>query len=152
MARAILQSIRAIATIAALMLLAFPAGAQSLFHLAENQVQVALVKVVRAASYTEVHLQTQVAMKGVCWYATGDNSPYLLADGRRFRYLSGANITACPAKQAYADKEIMVLRFEPLPAQTHVFSLVEGHGGENQMINPKSSNETLWNFLRVKLD
>jgi hypothetical protein len=136
----------------ALILLAMPASAQSLFHRAENLVQVALVKVVRTASDTEVHLQTQVAMKGVCWYASGENSPYLLADGRRYRYLSGANITACPTTQPYANQEIMILRFEALPAQTHVFSLVEGRGGENQMTDPKSSKEQFWNFLRVKLD
>ena len=136
----------------ALLLLAPQASAQSLFHRAENQVQVALVKVVRTAGNTEIHLQTQKAMTGICWYASGENSPYLLADSRRFRYLSGANIAACPGKQAYADREVMILRFEPLPAQTHVFSLVEGLGGENQMIDPKSSKETFWNFLRVKLD
>jgi hypothetical protein len=83
------------------MLLAFPAGAQSLFHRAENQVQVALVKVVRTADYTEVHLQTQAALKSECWYATGENSPYLLADGRRFRYRGGNNIATCPAQQDY---------------------------------------------------
>jgi hypothetical protein len=132
------------------LLLASQASAQSLFHRAENQVQVALVKVVRTAANTEIHLQTQAALKGVCWYATGENSPYLLADGRRFQFLGGANITACPTTQPYANQEIMILRFEPLPAQTHVFSLVEGRGGENQMIDPKSSKEQFWNFLRVK--
>ena len=140
------------AAVAAAMLVALPAGAQSLFHLAENKVQVAVVKVVRNPANTEVHLQTQKAMTGICWYASGDNSPYLLAEGRRFRYLSGANITACPGRQAYADREIMILRFEPLPAQARVFSLVEGRGGENQMIDPTSSKEQFWNFLRVKLD
>ena len=140
------------AAVAAAMLVALPAGAQSLFHLAENKVQVAVVKVVRNPANTEVHLQTQKAMTGICWYASGNNSPYLLADGHRFRYLSGANITACPGRQAYADREIMILRFEPLPAQARVFSLVEGRGGENQMIDPTSSKEQFWNFLRVKLD
>jgi hypothetical protein len=152
MAHAILQSIRATAAVAALMLLAFPACAQSLFHRAENQVQVALVKVVRTADYTEVHLQTQAALKSVCWYATGENSPYLLADGRRFRYRSGNNIAACPAQQDYANQAVMVLRFEPLAPQTRTFSLVEGQGGENQMIDPSSTKSRFWNFLRVKLD
>jgi hypothetical protein len=69
----------------ALLLIALPASAQSLFHRAENQVQVALVKIVRTASNTEIHLQTQVALKSVCWAASGENSPYLLADGRRYR-------------------------------------------------------------------
>ena len=140
------------ATAAATLLLALPAGAQSLFHRAENQVQVAIIKVARVAGNTEVHLQTLKAMPSVCWHATGENSPYLLADGRRFRYLNGANITACPGRQAYADKETMILRFEPLPVQARIFSLVEGRGGENQMIDPSSSKEQFWNFLRVKLD
>jgi len=150
--RIVAKAIQTAGAAAALLLLALPAQAQNLFHRAENQVQVALVKVVRSADYTEVHLQTQVAMKSVCWYAEGPNSPYLLADGRRFRYLGGSNVTACPGRQPYADKEIMVLRFEPLAAQAQNFSLVEGQGGENQMIDPKSSKETFWNFLRVKLD
>ena len=140
------------AAIAALMLLVFPAGAQSLFHRAENQVQVALVKVVRTANYTEVHLQTLAALKSVCWYASGENSPYLLAEGRRFRYLSGDNIAACPAQQDYANQAVMVLRFQPLAAQTRTFSLVEGQGGENQMVDPASTKSRFWNFLRVKLD
>jgi hypothetical protein len=146
------RPVRAAAAIAAVLLLCLPALAQTLFHQAENQVQVALVKVVRAAGYTEVHLQTLKAMAGICWYASGVNSPYLLADGRRFRYLDGGNITACPGKQAYANQEVMVLRFEPLPANARAFALVEGQGGENQMVDPKSSREQFWNFLRVKLD
>lgn len=83
-------------------LLAFPAAAQTLFHRAENGVQVALIKVVRAADHTEIHLQTPTAIKGVCWSATGDNSPYLLADGKRYRYLKGNNVTDCPAGHDYA--------------------------------------------------
>lgn len=152
MTRLIPRIVRTTAAIAALMLLAVPAGAQSLFHRAENQVQVALVKVVRTANYTEVHLQTQAALKSVCWYASGENSPYLLAEGRRFRYLSGDNIAACPAQQDYANQAVMVLRFQPLAAQTRTFSLVEGQGGENQMIDPASTKSRFWNFLRVKLD
>jgi hypothetical protein len=140
------------AAVAAVTLLAFPAWAQSLFHRAENQVQVALVKVVRTANHTEVQLQTQAALKEVCWYATGENSPYLLAEGRRYRFLSGDNIAACPAQQPYTDKEVMVLRFQPLSPQARTFSLVEGQGGENQMIDPASTKSRFWNFLRVKLD
>ena len=121
MTRLIPRIVRTAAAIAALMLLAVPAGAQSLFHRAENQVQVALVKVVRTANYTEVHLQTLAALKSVCWYASGENSPYLLAEGRRFRYLSGDNIAACPAQQDYANQAVMVLRFQPLAAQTRTF-------------------------------
>jgi len=152
MARFIPRLVPMAAAIAVLLLLAFPAGAQSLFHRAENQVQVALVKVVRKADYTEVHLRTQAALNGVCWYATGENSPYLMAEGRRFRYLSGDNIAACPAQQNYANQAVMVLRFQPLAAQVRTFSLVEGQGGENQMIDPASTKSRFWNFLRVKLD
>lgn len=160
MARAIRRTVWA--GVAAAVVLAFPAWAQKttdrdpdqrgLFHRGENQSQVAVVKVVRTAATTEVHLQTQATLKGVCWYASGENSPYLLADGRRFRYLSGDNIAACPAQQDYANQAIMVLRFEPLGAQTRTFSLVEGQGGENQMIDPSSTKSRFWNFLRVKLD
>jgi hypothetical protein len=44
----------------------------------------------------------------------------------------------------------MVLRFEPIEPQIREFSLVEGEGGENQMIDPASSRGTYWNFLHVK--
>jgi hypothetical protein len=45
----------------------------------------------------------------------------------------------------------MVLRFEPLEPQVREFSLVEGEGGENQMIDPASAvNIRYWNFLHVK--
>ncbi len=138
MRRRLIRTIHA-ATAMAVLLLAMPAGAQSLFHRAENQVQVALTKVVRTAEYTEVHLQTQAALKGVCWAAAGDNSPYLSADGQRYRYRKGDNVTDCPTRRDYADKEVMLLRFEPLPAQNHMFSLWEGHGGENQLIDPAST-------------
>lgn len=138
--------------IVAVTLLAFPACAQTLFHRAENQVRVALVKVVRSADYTEIHLQAQAALTGVCWNATGENSPYLLAEGRRHLFLDGDNITDCPARRGYADKEVMILRFKPLSPQARSFSLVEGQGGENQMIDPISTKVKFWNFLRVKLD
>ncbi len=151
MPRRLIRTIHA-ATATAVLLLAMPAGAQSLFHRAENQVQVAMVKVERTAGFTEIHLQALTALEGVCWTATGDDSPYLLADGHRYRYLKGDNVTDCPTRRDYADKEVMVLRFEPLPAQTHMLSLVEGHGGENQMVDPASTKTRFWNFLRVKLD
>jgi len=44
----------------------------------------------------------------------------------------------------------MVLRFEPLDPQIREFSLVEGEGGENQMVDPASSRGSYWNFLHVK--
>ncbi|MFN3658927.1 MAG: hypothetical protein ACK4UO_16890 [Pseudolabrys sp.] len=132
-------------------MLVFPACAQNLFHRAENRVQVALVKVDRSADYTEVHLQAQAALKGVCWNLTGEDSPYLLAEGRRHYLLKGDNITACPKRRAYANKEIMVLRFQPLSPEVRTFSLVEGRGGEKQMTDPASTKGIFWNFLNVKL-
>ncbi len=75
----------------------------------------------------------------MCWAAAGDNSPYLSADGQRYRYRKGDNVTDCPSRRDYADKEVMLLRFEPLPAQNHMFSLLEGYGGENQLIDPAST-------------
>ena len=35
--------------------------------------------------------------------------------------------------------------------EVRTFSLVEGQGGENQMIDPASTKSRFWNFLRVKL-
>jgi hypothetical protein len=39
----------------------------------------------------------------------------------------------------------------PWPAAAESVYLVEGEGGENQMVNDKSSRETFWNFLHVQL-
>lgn len=128
-------------------------GAQSITHMAENNVQVAMVKVVRMPQHTEVQLETRAALKGVCWYFQGPNSPYLIAADRRYRFMSGERITNCPQKRDYASGETMILRFQPLPAHVRQFSMVEGEGGENQMADPASRrNETFWNFLRVKVD
>ena len=129
-----------------------PAGAQDYSHRAENNVPVTLVKVIRQAQYTDVQLRADVDLKNVCWTSTGDNSPYLLAEGRRYRFLQGANITPCPERRDYAAGEIMGLRFEPLPASVRQVSLVEGKGGENQMADPASQpGVRYWNFLRIPL-
>jgi hypothetical protein len=128
-----------------------PAAAQTLFHMAENKVPIAMVSVIRKPQYTEIHLQTQAAVPNVCWASSGADSPYLLAEGRRHRFLGGDRITNCPTARNYNPHETMVLRFEPLAPQAREFSLVEGQGGENQMINPASSSRRFWNFLRVKL-
>jgi hypothetical protein len=141
-----------VVTFVALALLALTASAQTVYKLAENNVQVAMVQVNRTPQHTEVHLKTLISVKDVCWYSSGQNSPYLLANARRYRFISGDNITACPAKRGYQAQEVMVLRFQPLESQVNEISLVEGEGGENQMINPKSSNETFWNFLRINLN
>jgi len=128
------------------------AGAQPLSHPAENHVTVNLVAVKPLAQYTEIHLRADANLKAVCWSPTGDNSPYLLADGRRYRFREGSNITLCPERRPYSAGDIMVLRFEPMPTTTRQFSLVEGKGGENQMADPSSDKGTrYWNFLRVNV-
>jgi hypothetical protein len=137
--------------LAAAALCALPALAETVNRLAENKVPVAMVEVTRTPQHTEVQLRTQQALKGVCWYSKGPNSPYLLANGHRYRFLDGDNITACPTKKDYQAQEVMVLRFQPLDSQVREISLVEGEGGENQMVNPKSSGFTFWNFLHVGL-
>ena len=53
----------------------------------------------------------------------------------------------------YGAGEVMVLRFEPLGAQVHEFSLVEGQGGENQLIDPVAhKTERYWNFLHIAVN
>jgi hypothetical protein len=134
-------------------LAACPALAGKLFHKAENDVPVAIVEVSVTAGYTEVRLETQAPRSKVCWSSSGPNSPYLLASGTRYRLVGGDNITDCPKRMDYADHQIMVLRFAPLPPQVREFALVEGEGGENQMIDPASRTGTkYWNFLHVKLN
>jgi hypothetical protein len=128
------------------------AHSQDFTHRAENNVPVTLVKMSRQAQYTEVQLRADVDLKDVCWTSSGDNSPYLLADGRRYRFLQGGNITPCPDRRGYSAGEVMSLRFEPLPSSVRQFSLVEGKGGENQMADPASQpGVRYWNFLRVPL-
>lgn len=127
------------------------AFADTVFVMATNNVPVAMVEASRAPTFTLVRLQTQTALQRVCWTSNGADSPYLLASGHRYRYLGGDNVTPCPTRRDYAQGEVMVLRFEPLDSQAHEFALVEGQGGENQMIQPGSSKVRYWNFLRVPL-
>ncbi len=128
------------------------ARAERILHRAENNVPVAIVEVIRTPTQTELHLETQAPRRKVCWSSQGPNSPYLVAAGRRYRFLGGDKILDCPSGRDYAAQEEMILRFEPLPPETGEFSLVEGEGGENQMIDPQSyPNGQFWNFLHVKL-
>jgi hypothetical protein len=143
------RTLQSVVVVAEAALFASPVGASELFHRAENRVPLAIVHVTRAAAFTEIHIQTQVALKKVCWPSSGPDSPYLLAIGRRFRYLDGENVTACPVRRDYADHEIMVLRFAPLEAQVSTFSFVGGQADENRSISPASAAGRDWNFLRV---
>ena len=128
------------------------ADAASVFTMAENGVAVAMVDVQRTPQYTQVQLQTRNAIRQVCWTASGPQSPYLIAQGQRYTLLGGDNIASCPLSRDYGANEVMVLRFQPLPAAVGEVSLVEGVGGEAQMINPNADPTThYWNFLRVKL-
>jgi hypothetical protein len=127
------------------------AAAEPLQVKAENDVPVTMIEASRTADFTLIGLRAQVALTKVCWNADGDNSPYLLADGRRYRYVGGNNLTTCPSQRDYAAGEIMVLSFERLGPEVHDFSLVEGRGGESQLVDPTSSATRFWNFLRVHL-
>jgi len=148
MAPAVPRAFRGLASIAVAALFAPPAGAQGVFHRAENQVPVAIVQVTRTPSYTEIHLQAQAPLTKVCWTSTGPNSPYILAIGRSLRYLEGDNVTTCPARRDYADKEVMVLRFEPLEMQVSTFSLVASQMGEGRSTGSATAARD-WNFQRV---
>jgi hypothetical protein len=128
-----------------------PLFAETLVHSAENNVPVAIVRIERTARFTEVEIETQAPRQKVCWYASGPDSPYLLAGGRRYRLIEGDKVANCPATRDFGAHETMVLRFEPVEAQVREFSLVEGEGGENQLIDPASSRGTYWNFLHVKM-
>jgi hypothetical protein len=90
------------------------AAAEPLQVKAENNVPVTMIEASRTSDYTLIGLKAEVALESVCWYADGDNSPYLLADGRRYRYVGGNNVTVCPSQRGYAAGEIMVLSFERL--------------------------------------
>jgi len=129
-----------------------PAFAETLFHRAENQVPVAIVRIERPAGQTEIHLQTQAALAKVCFAVNGPNSPYLLASGRNYRYLGGDNVTVCPERRDYATGDVLVLRFEPLDAGSSTFSFVSGQGGEKQPIGVAAPAAPYWNFIRVRLN
>jgi hypothetical protein len=130
-----------------------PALAGQLFHLAENRIPVAIVQVTRTPRYTEIRLETQAPRPKVCWSSSGPNSPYLLSSGTRYRFIGGDDIANCPNERDYAAHQGMVLRFEPLPPKVPEFSLVEGEGGENQMIDPAANRgRSYWNFLHVNLN
>jgi hypothetical protein len=129
---------------------AAPAAAETLCPRAENQVPVALVRIERPAGQTEIHLQAQAAIAKVCFAATGPHSPYLLANGRNYRYLGGDNVSACPQRQDYAAGDVLVLRFEPLEAGSSTFSLASG--GEKQSAEAVSPAAPSWNFVRIILN
>lgn len=131
---------------------ATPASSKSskVFVPGEGNVKVAVIEVSRSAQFTAVRLQTQASLKSVCWANKGADVPYLEIDGQTFRFLSGDNITTCPAERDYADHEEMVLRFEPLDANVRKVSLIEGKGGRDQMLSrPSASGRTYWNFLNI---
>ena len=130
--------------------LAAPAAAGLVSVPAENGVPVTIVPVTRTPKATELRLQAQSALKDTCWAMTGPNSPYLIAAERRYRLIGGDGITACPKSRGYAEGDIMVLRFEPLKAGVSEFSLIEGVGGESQILDPASATRRYWNFLHVK--
>jgi hypothetical protein len=128
-----------------------PAAAEAVFTPAENKVPVALVEVAKSPRYTEVRLQTQAAVAGICWHTQGPDSPYLVASDRRYRFLGGDGIGACPAARNYVARESMALRFEKLDPQIKEFSFVDGQGGEKEMTEPETAKPRFWNFLRVTL-
>jgi hypothetical protein len=130
--------------------LALPALAEPLMHRAENQVPVAIIQVERPASQTEIHLKTLAVLEKVCFAATGPNSPYILANGRNYRYLGGDNVTACPQRRDYAAGDVLVLRFEPLETGSSTFSLASG--GAKQAADAVSPTAPSWNFIRVILN
>jgi hypothetical protein len=130
--------------------LALPGLAEPLMHRAENQVPVAIIQVERPANQTEIHLKTLAVLEKVCFAATGPNSPYILANGRNYRYLGGDNVTACPQRRDYAAGDVLVLRFEPLEAGSSTFSLVSG--GAKQPADAVSPAAPSWNFIRVILN
>jgi hypothetical protein len=150
MALAFSRALQRGALIAA-MLFALPAAAETLFHRAENQVPVAMVRIERTPAHTEIHLQAQAALTKVCWAASGTNSLYLLASGRNYRYLGGENVTTCPERRDYAAGDVLVMRFQPLEAGSSTFSFVSGRGGEKQPIDRMFPATPYWNFLRVRL-
>ena len=131
---------------------ALSASAETLFHRAENQVPVAIVRIERTPDHTDIHLQALAVLSKVCFAASGSNSPYLLASGRNHRYLGGDNVTACPERRDYTATDVMVLHFEPLDAGSSTFSFVSGQGGEKQSIDSVSPTTPYWNFIRVKLN
>jgi hypothetical protein len=151
MASAVPQWLGKCAVVAAAGLFYSPSEAAELFHRAENQVPLAIVQVTRTSTSTEVRIQTQAALKKVCWTLTGPESPYLLAIGRQFHYLDGDN-TACPARRDYADGEAMVLRFAPLGVQVSTFSFVAGQAHASRTISPASAAGRDWNFIRVPVN
>lgn len=128
-----------------------PAAAEAVFRPAENKIPVALVEVSKSPRYTEVRLQAQAGVTGICWHAQGPDSPYLVAADRRYRFLGGDGIATCPAVRNYAARESMALRFEKLDPQVREFSFIDGQGGEKQMTAPEPSRARFWNFLRVTL-
>jgi hypothetical protein len=128
-----------------------PAAAGLVAVPAENQAPVTMVGFTRTAKATEVRLEAQAALKDACWAMAGANSPYLLAAEHRYRLIGGDGIAICPKSRGYAEGDVMVLRFEPLRPGVREFSLIEGVGGESQILDPASATRRYWNFLHVEV-
>ena len=129
------------------------AAGGTMFHRAENDVPVVITEIRPYISYTEIHMRTLAPLDSVCWSYSGPNSPYLLSEGMRYQFLNGDFISSCPETVDYGTDDLMILRFEPFVDYVSSFHLVEGEGGENQLIDPASSaGVRYWNFLNVSLE
>lgn len=127
-----------------------PAAADDVAAPADDAAPVMLIQFTRTARAIEVRLQATAPLKDACWTMTGPNSPYLIAAEHRYPLIGGDRITACPKGRDYAEGEVMVLRFAPLRPNVTEFSLIEGVGGESQILDPDSATRRYWNFLHVK--
>ena len=112
------------AVAAAAILSASSAGAETLFHRAENQVPVAIVQIDRPSTHTEIRLQMQATLVKVCFAATGAVRICSPA-AENYRYLGGDNVSTCPERRDYAAGDVIVLRFEPLQRATALFLLCQ---------------------------
>jgi len=149
---------------AALVALAWAHGAEAetVHRLSQVDAHFAVVNVVREKGFTEIHIkplseppQRVIEPAGetwfaICWAESGPDAPFLSADGKRYRYLGGDNVSHCPRSRRY-DGKVMVLRFEPLGADVRQFSLIEGVGGEKQLTGTVNAAAPYLNFVDIQL-
>ena len=113
------------AVAAAAILSASSAGAETLFHRAENQVPAAIVQIDRPSTHTEIRLQMQATLVKYVLLQRAQTVRICSPAAANYRYLGGDNVSTCPERRDYATGDVIFLRFEPLQRATALFLLCQ---------------------------
>lgn len=89
-----------------------------------------ITRVSLTSSETEV-VFTVKSSGNACWYETGVNSPYLLAQSKKHSLRSADNVEFCESFINYPAGSTFSLTFDPIPLESITVDLIEGEAAEN---------------------